>query len=59
MAHYMQNHLSFEKITDLAREYFLYLIQTWGILWMGIVVCFLQELRQSDDITLLQCTTRN
>jgi hypothetical protein len=28
MAHYMQNHLSFEKIKGLAREYFLYLIQT-------------------------------
>jgi hypothetical protein len=28
MAHYMQNHLFFEKIKDLAREYFLYLIQT-------------------------------
>ena len=28
MAHYMQNHLSFEKIKDLARGYFLYLIQT-------------------------------
>jgi hypothetical protein len=23
MAHYMQNHLSFEKIKDLVREYFL------------------------------------
>jgi hypothetical protein len=28
MAHYMQNHLSLKKIKDLARGYFLYLIQT-------------------------------
>jgi hypothetical protein len=33
MAHYMQkNHISFEKIKDLARGYFLYLIQTKGLL---------------------------
>jgi hypothetical protein len=30
MAHYMQNHLSFEKIKDLAREYFFYTFQPSG-----------------------------
>jgi hypothetical protein len=30
MAHYMHNHLSFEKINDLAREYFFYPFQPSG-----------------------------
>jgi hypothetical protein len=29
----MQNHLSFEKIKDLAREYFLYPIEPSSPLW--------------------------
>jgi hypothetical protein len=33
MAHYMQIHLSFEKIKDLVREYSFYPSQPSGPLW--------------------------
>jgi hypothetical protein len=38
MAHYMQTPLSFEKIKDLAREYFFYPFQPSGPLCSGITL---------------------
>jgi hypothetical protein len=49
MAYYMQNHLSFEKIKDLAREYILYKIQTEGIL------C--EEIKDDRSLSALRAAT--